>query len=206
MKGWAELKEAFWAVIEHGPGEKDRRAADLGAIDPALPDLLDALLAADAGGAPLLHLDDPAAPALPRPSRIGDYEVIDVLVGRLETVTAPFSQIAGWPIGGAVSRVDPDATAVGHREVGFELSFAAAWPPSDPDPDRHVAWIRAVWERLRPYSAGVYANFISDEGAAGVEAAYGARLRRLTTLKDRYDPTNVFRMNANIAPSRPCSA
>jgi hypothetical protein len=55
---------------------------------------------------------------------------------------------------------------------------------------------------MRPYSVGVYANFLSDEGAAGIEAAYGARLKRLTSLKDRYDPTNFFRMNANIQPSR----
>ena len=49
---------------------------------------------------------------------------------------------------------------------------------------------------------GVYANFLSDEGAAGVESAYGDRLKRLTALKDRYDPDNVFRLNANIPPSQ----
>jgi FAD/FMN-containing dehydrogenase len=54
---------------------------------------------------------------------------------------------------------------------------------------------------LRPYSAGVYANFISDEGAAGITAAYGERVARLTALKDRYDPANVFHLNANIPPS-----
>jgi FAD/FMN-containing dehydrogenase len=48
----------------------------------------------------------------------------------------------------------------------------------------------------------VYANFLSDEGPEGVEAAYGTRLRRLTALKDRYDPGNVFRRNANVPPSR----
>lgn len=46
----------------------------------------------------------------------------------------------------------------------------------------------------------MYANFLSDEGTAGVEAAYGERLTRLRALKDRYDPANIFRMNANIAP------
>jgi hypothetical protein len=55
---------------------------------------------------------------------------------------------------------------------------------------------------LRPHSAGVYVNFLSDEGSAGIPAAYGERLKRLTALKERYDPTNFFRLNANIPPSQ----
>ena len=119
----------------------------------------------------------------------------------MASITSPFSQIGGWAMGGAVSRVDPEATAVGGREVGFDVSFAAAWLPPDPTLDRHVAWARAGWEALRPHSAGVYVNFISDEGNAGVETAYGDRLKRLTALKDRYDPANFFRHNANIPPT-----
>jgi FAD/FMN-containing dehydrogenase len=126
---------------------------------------------------------------------------IDVFCERASAFTSPFAQINGWAVGGAVSRVDPGATAVGERETGFELSFAVGWPPSDPDGERHRAWSRAGWEALRGESAGIYANFISDEGSAGVEAAYGARLARLTAVKDRYDPDNVFRHNANIPPS-----
>ena len=126
---------------------------------------------------------------------------IDVFCERASAFTSPFAQINGWAVGGAVSRVPADATAVGERETGFELSFAVGWPPSDPDADRHRAWSRAGWEALRGESAGVYANFISDEGTAGVEAAYGERLARLTALKDHHDPGNVFRHNANIAPS-----
>jgi Berberine and berberine like len=104
-------------------------------------------------------------------------------------------------MGGAASRVAPDATAVGEREVGFGISFAIGWAPSDPDGDRHRAWSREGWDALRAESAGLYANFVSDEGAAGVDAAYGERLGRLTALKDRWDPTNVFWLNANIPPS-----
>jgi FAD binding domain/Berberine and berberine like len=130
-------------------------------------------------------------------------EVAEVFARQLASITSPFSQINGWAMGGAVSRVDPEATAVGEREVGFDISFAAAWLPQDPEPERHTAWVRSGWEGLRPHSTGVYANFISDEGAAGVETAYGQRLKRLTALKDRWDPTNLFRMNANIPPSRP---
>ena len=77
MKGWPELKDAFWAVIENGPGERERRAAELRAIDPALPDMLDTLIAADSRGEPLLPLDDPHPVAMP--GRIGDYDVIEVL-------------------------------------------------------------------------------------------------------------------------------
>lgn len=129
-------------------------------------------------------------------------EVIDVLVGGVESITSPFSQIGGWAVGGAVGRADPDATAVGAREVGFELNIAAAWPPSDDNGPRHTAWVRQVWEALRPHSVGVYANFLSDEDAAGVAVAYGARLKRLTALKDQFDPTNFFRLNHNIRPTR----
>jgi FAD/FMN-containing dehydrogenase len=128
-------------------------------------------------------------------------EVIGQLVARVDAITSPFSQLSGWAVGGAASRVDAGATAVGEREVGFELNITAAWPAADPGGERHTAWVREGWEALRPHSGGVYANFLSDEDAAGVEAAYGDRLARLTALKDRYDPANVFRLNANIRPS-----
>jgi hypothetical protein len=69
-------------------------------------------------------------------------------------------------VGGAVSRADADATAVGERErkVGFEINVIAAWPPRDQDGDRHWTWVRDGWELLRPHASGVYANFLSDEG------------------------------------------
>lgn len=129
-----------------------------------------------------------------------DDRVMDVILGCAEALTSPLSQIGLWLVGGAVSRVPRDATAVDGREAGFETNVTAAWPPSNPDSARHIAWVRNTWDVLRPFSAGVYANFLSDEGAEGVEAAYGARLARLTDLKDRWDPTNFFRMNANITP------
>ena len=41
--------------------------------------MLDALIAADGRGEPLLPLDDPQSAATPPPSRVGDYEIIGVL-------------------------------------------------------------------------------------------------------------------------------
>jgi FAD/FMN-containing dehydrogenase len=128
-------------------------------------------------------------------------EVIDVMVDAAHNITSPFSQIGGWLIGGAASRVDPLATAVGDREAGLELNVTAAWLPSMGEPEAHVAWVRRYYDLLSPFSRGVYANFVSDE-EGGVELAYGDRLTRLRALKDRMDPTNFFRMNANITPSR----
>ena len=128
--------------------------------------------------------------------------VIERMVSLVGSLTSPLSLLSGWAIGGAVSRVPPDATAVGEREVGFELRLIAVWPPGDPDGERHRAWVREGWEALRPHGAGrQYAGLLSDEGLAGVQAAYGDRLARLVALKDRYDPTNVFSLNANIPPS-----
>jgi hypothetical protein len=136
-----------------------------------------------------------------RVPRLAD-DAIDVLCGLTETITSPLSHTAGFAMGGAAARVDPDATAVGERHIGFEISIVAGWPPPDPGAGRHTAWVRKGWADLRPHATGVYANFLNDEGAAGLQDAYGKRLRRLTTLKDRYDPANFFRMNANIPPSR----
>ena len=128
--------------------------------------------------------------------------VIERIVAFVESATSPFSLLNGWAIGGAVSRVAPAATAVGEREVGFELRLIAAWPPGDPDGERHREWVRAGWEGLRRHGSGrQYATFLADEGLPGVRAAYGGQLARLVALKDRYDPANVFRLNANIPPS-----
>jgi hypothetical protein len=61
-------------------------------------------------------------------------EVIGVFVEAIGSMSAPFSQINGWAMGGAVSRVDAEATAVGEREVGFDIGINAGWLPSDPEP------------------------------------------------------------------------
>jgi hypothetical protein len=130
-----------------------------------------------------------------------DDAVIDVFLERLAAMTSPFAQITGWAMGGAVSRVDPDATAVGEREDGIDVSFAIGWQPNDPEPERHRDWSRSAWQALQPYSTGIYANFISDEGEEGIEAAYGDRRARLSALKTMWDPDNALRMNANIRPT-----
>ena len=105
-------------------------------------------------------------------------------------------------MGGAIGRVPEDATAYGNRAAQILLNINTRW--SEPaDDDRHVAWTRALWDDLHRLASGVYVNFLGDEGAGRVREAYGdVKYARLVALKDRWDPTNLFRVNQNIPPSR----
>jgi len=126
---------------------------------------------------------------------------IDVIVGHAAAITSPLSAIPIFTLGGAVARVDDDATAFTGRSAAHDINFVASWLPDDPEPECHKAWARAAWEAMRPFAHGVYVNFLSDEPAPHVRVAYGDRkYARLAALKSKYDPANVFRFNQNIAP------
>jgi FAD/FMN-containing dehydrogenase len=75
----------------------------------------------------------------------------------------------------------------------------------DPEPanrERIISWAKDYWEALHPYSAGgAYLNFIMDEGEDRVRASYRENYDRLVAIKNKYDPTNLFRVNQNIKPS-----
>ncbi len=100
------------------------------------------------------------------------------------------------------SRVPEDATAFGHRNWPYNLVVTAVW--ADPaDTDANVRWTRELWDAMRPYLAdAAYVNYLGEVEEAGVRLAYGKKYERLAALKDKYDPTNFFRMNQNIKPSR----
>ncbi|MEV4136334.1 FAD-binding oxidoreductase [Dactylosporangium sp. NPDC049742] len=103
--------------------------------------------------------------------------------------------------GGAIADVAEDATAFGHRDTMFEFGAGSSWTDPAQDGARRAA-ARAAAALLEPFAGGVYVNSLGDEGAAGVRRAYPpAKLARLTALKDRYDPDNVFHLNQNIPPS-----
>ncbi|HEX6658334.1 MAG TPA: BBE domain-containing protein, partial [Ilumatobacter sp.] len=127
---------------------------------------------------------------------------IDVIVEQAAAITSPLSAIPIFTLGGAVARVDENATAFTGRSAAHDINFVASWLPDDPEPERHKAWARAAWEAMRPFAHGVYVNFMSDEPVSHVQIAYGDRkYARLAALKSKYDPSNVFRFNQNIAPA-----
>lgn len=104
-------------------------------------------------------------------------------------------------LGGAMSRVAPGATAFAHRDKQAMISVFNTEPKEETDMSR-IALADHIWQALRPYTEGVYVNFLSDEGAQRVHEAYPpATYARLAALKRRYDPANLFHLNQNIAPA-----
>lgn len=130
-------------------------------------------------------------------------DAIDAIVAHAARITSPLSLAAFFHLGGAVSRVGEDDTAFSHRDAAFALNIQASW--LDPEEsDEHIRWTRDFWTAMQPFSTGgVYVNFLSeDEGEDRVRAAYGAtNYERLVALKNKYDPTNLFRLNQNIKPT-----
>lgn len=127
--------------------------------------------------------------------------LIDVLVSHAERIPDPNTEIAYAQVGGAISRVPADATAYGHRDAQYVMNVHGRW--TDPDRDEAcIGWARDLFRAAAPFATGgVYVNFLTGDESDRVRAAYGANYERLVALKERYDPTNLFRLNQNIRPS-----
>jgi FAD/FMN-containing dehydrogenase len=132
-----------------------------------------------------------------------DDAAIDIVVDRFARVPSPHTVIVLEYYGNSAwGRVDESATAFGHRTWPWNIVITSAWSDAK-DSERNIAWTRELLDALAEYRApGMYVNYLGgDEGAAGLEAAYGAKLGRLAAIKGKYDPANLFRMNQNIAPA-----
>jgi FAD/FMN-containing dehydrogenase len=114
----------------------------------------------------------------------------------------PGADLGVLHLGGALNDRAWDDGAVGNRDVRYALGVKGMWAPDEPDRERYRAWIRAAWGRVRPFSTGgSYINFqTDDEGEDRVRATYGRNFDRLVSVKRRYDPDNLFRMNRNVRP------
>ena len=126
---------------------------------------------------------------------------IDTLVEQTARITSPRSYTIVFQLGGAMARVGEHDTAFGQRAEGHDVNINAVWLAGDEDAERHVGWTRETFAALEAQSAGrAYVNFLADEGADRVRAAYGEeRYARLAALKREYDPENVLRGNQNVA-------
>ncbi len=117
-------------------------------------------------------------------------------------VTSPVSESMIVHIGGALNERKPDDGAVGNRDAQYVMWFDGAWPAGTHG-EEHIAWARAAWETIRPFSTGGnYINFqTADENEQRVRATYGSNFDRLVEVKNTYDPDNLFRVNRNIGPA-----
>jgi len=129
-------------------------------------------------------------------------EAVDTLVGRATQPVSPMTQLILIPGGGAASRVAEDAMAFGQRSAPWNLHLLSMWP-APADTEANIAYTRDLAVAMKPWTTGrAYLNFIGDEGAGRVEAAFGPeKYARLSRLKREWDPTNLFRHNQNIAPA-----
>jgi FAD/FMN-containing dehydrogenase len=104
-------------------------------------------------------------------------------------------------LGGAVARVPVDATAFAHRHSRAMINVQAIYDPAKSERAEHAAWAHGLAAELYDGDPGAYAGFLDDEGEERVHAAYpGATWERLSAVKAKYDPDNVFRLNQNVPP------
>ncbi|HKS91317.1 MAG TPA: FAD-binding oxidoreductase [Tepidiformaceae bacterium] len=130
-----------------------------------------------------------------------DDDAIGVMIDRFAACPSPMSALVIEHFHGAVTHVGVTDTAVPHREPGYNFLAASVW--TDPaTTDQNIAWTRATYADLEPYfMQRRYVNYLDDdEPTDAVHRAYGPNYARLVEIKRRYDPSNVFRLNQNIAP------
>jgi FAD/FMN-containing dehydrogenase len=119
------------------------------------------------------------------------------MVGHPQRSTQLFFQQSG----GKINRVDQSATAFPNRGVFGNMMTSVDWPMGG-DPSEHIASCRAYWSNLEPFTSGFYTNDEDPEySRVQVDSNWGRNRDRLVDLKNRYDPTNLFRLNANIEPT-----
>ena len=130
-------------------------------------------------------------------------EVFDILIDGYENPSSPLTVIHLNRVDGAMADVDPSATAFFHRSIVYSLMINTVWKnPNEIDKHRH--WTRTFFSRAEPYVSGTYLNRLAGEDEHGDKALsniWGHHLQRLVTVKNKYDPHNMFRLNANIKPS-----
>ncbi len=123
--------------------------------------------------------------------------IIDGLEAHPARQTQVFAQLSG----GAINRVAPDATAFSQRDIMGNLLSSVGWKQGD-DPSEHIKWIKQYWARIEPFTHGFYANDLETEhSSSAIRANYRSNHDRLVTIKNRYDPRNLFRLNANVKPT-----
>jgi FAD/FMN-containing dehydrogenase len=127
-------------------------------------------------------------------------ELIDAMIGGLEEHPDRSTTVGFQHCGGAIARVADTATAFPHRKIHATSLLLVDWPVQI-DPTKHIAWLKHYWDEIEPHTDGFYTNDVVDETQKQVDENYLGNYPRLLALKNKYDPTNLFKLNANVVPT-----
>jgi hypothetical protein len=128
-------------------------------------------------------------------------DLVSVIVDRFQADPRRITQVFSQPGGGAIARVAADATAFSQRDILANLLCAVGWRHGD-DPADHIQWIKEFWTPVERFTHGFYVNDLDyDATTTSVRANYRANHDRLVAIKNKYDPKNLFRLNANVKPT-----
>ena len=126
---------------------------------------------------------------------------LDVMIASASRLPGPECEIFVAQLGGAMARVKQAATAFFGRGARYIMNVHGRWSDARDD-ERVRAWARRAFQEAAPHATGSgYVNFLTDDETERVAASYGTNYPRLQTVKQRFDPGNLFRMNLNIAPA-----
>jgi hypothetical protein len=129
-------------------------------------------------------------------------EVVDLIIEHGNWMESRLSRIVIQFFGGAAGRVGAADTAFAQRQAEYNVAIEAQWTDAT-ESEKHIGWTRALSDALRPFSSNGYLlNFLGDEEPDAIRAAFGRNYARLVELKTKYDPTNFFSLNQNVAPMR----
>jgi FAD/FMN-containing dehydrogenase len=184
------------------PAEGERRVAPFRSLAPALADQLGEigypdLFPPEEGGEDYHPLAESVTMFT---DHIGPAEGASI-VNAIEASDAPMRVAQLRPMGGAIARVAPDATAFAHRDKHVMVNVASFYMGPE-DREKRRAWVDDLAAELDQGESGAYVNFVNDAGPEAVRSAYPeATLRRLASVKATYDPSNLFRRCHNVEPA-----
>ena len=124
-------------------------------------------------------------------------KLIDAILDSFQAVPERGTSIFWQHSGGAINRVPTNETAFAHRYAISNMFTTVSWPMNE-DRQSHEQAVKKSWSHLAPFTHGWYTNEVDEQSAAKVNKNYQGNFQRLAKVKNQYDPTNLFRLNANI--------
>jgi FAD/FMN-containing dehydrogenase len=128
-------------------------------------------------------------------------DLISAILSGFQGSPQRMTQVVLVQSGGVIARVPMAGTAFSHRDALANMLVMVAWPNGS-DPAPHITWIKQYYQPLERFTTGFYVNDTPmDATTAAIQSNYRENHARLVTVKDKYDPKNLFRLNANVRPT-----